>query len=200
MYLRACKRVGLLLGAAVLSSCVTVGGSGMSGSEQYYLLTAKASIEQPRTQLSLGVGPVRIAPFLDRTGLVSHNTQGEVEFSVTHRWAEPLVDGVQRVLMQNLEALSGASVHSFPWSRVTAPDLALRLDVLDLNRRPDGMAILEVNWILEDRRNDSLIAARRDGFMVPVGGNADEYATLINAYSELLVQLAQRVVQDVPAE
>lgn len=200
MYLRACKWAALLLGAAVLSSCVTVGGSGVVGSEQYYLLTAKASIEQPQTQLSLGVGPVRVAPFLDRTGVVSHNTRGEMEFSVTQRWAEPLVDGVQRVMMQNLEALSGARVHSFPWGRVTAPDLALRLDILDLNRRPDGMAILEVNWVLEDRRDDTLIAARRDGFMVPVDGSADEYAALINAYSELLAQLAQRVVQDLPTE
>lgn len=200
MYSRACRLVITLLGAAVLSSCVTMGGGGSATPEQYYLLTAKASIEEPQTQLSLGVGPVRVAPFLDRIGVVSHNTQGQMEFSIIHRWAEPLVDGIQRVSVQNLEALSGARVSSFPWTRATAPDLALRLDVLDFNRRPDGVAILEVNWVLEDRRDDTLIEARRDGFMIPTDGDSDDYAALVHAYSELLAQLAQRVARDLPAE
>ncbi len=200
MYSKAYRLMAALLGVMVLSGCVSLGGSGSAAPEQYYLLTAKASIQEPRTRLSLGVGPVRVAPFLDRTGVVAHNTQGEVEFSLTHRWAEPLVDGIQRVLVQNLEALSGARVSSFPWSRATAPDLALRLDVLDLNRRPDGVAILEVNWVLENRRDDTLIEARRDGFMIPTDGNPDDYAALVSAYSELLVQLAGRVAGELPAD
>lgn len=194
------KWAALLFGMAMLSGCVRLGGSVATVPEQYYLLTARASIEEPRTTLSLGVGPVRVAPFLEGRGVVSHNTRGEVEFSVTHRWAEPLVDGMQRVLVQNIEALSGAGMRSFPWTRTTGPDLSLRLDVLDLNRRPDGVAVLEVNWVLEDRRSNELLQARRDGFLVAVDGQADDYAALVDAYSVLLVQLARRVVSDLPTE
>lgn len=185
---------------AWLSGCVTVGGSGQSLPAHYYLLTAKASIEDSRTDLSLGVGPVRIAPFLDRSGIVIHNAGGEMTLSDTHRWAESLEQGIQRVTLQNVEALSGAKVRNFPWSRATAPDLALRLDIFDLNRRPDGMVVLEVNWVLEDLRSGSLIHSHRDGFMVRPVAELDDYPGLVNAYSDLLAQLALRVVEYLPPQ
>ncbi len=188
----------VILAALLLGGCITVGGPAQPTSAQFYLLTAKASIEDTRTERSLGVGPVRIAPFLNRTGIVIHDNGGELILSETHRWAESLEHGIQRVLLQNMEALTGAKVRNFPWSRATAPDLALRLDVLDLNRRSDGVAVLEVNWVLEDLRAGKLIETRRDGFMVRPDGTLDDYPALVVAYSTLLTQLAERVAEYVP--
>lgn len=200
MVVKIFRMLAVLVCMAGLISCISVGGSGYALPERYYLLTAKASIVEPRTELSLGVGPIRVAPFLDRSNIVIHNAGGEMTLPDNHRWAETLEHGIQRVMLQNTDALSGAKVRSFPWSRATAPDLALRLDVLDLNRRPDGIAVLEVNWVLEDLRSGTLIQARRDGFMANSVVEENDYFSLVNAYSELFTQLAQRVTEYLPLQ
>jgi len=181
-----------------LSACVTVGQPSQAQPQSYYLLTATASIEDPVTERSLGIGPIRVAPFLARPTIVLHNVAGEISLIDQHRWAEPLEQGIQRVMLQNLEAGTGAKVRSFPWTRATAPDLALRLDILDLNRRPDGIAVLEVNWVLEDLRDGHLIHSRRDGFMLTPSTELSEYPALVGAYSELLAQLARKVAEYLP--
>ena len=64
----------------------------------------------------MGVGPVVVPVYLDRPALVVRVGGDEVRLSSDHHWAEPLKDGVARVVAENLSAMIPTdSVVVFPW-------------------------------------------------------------------------------------
>mgnify|MGYP003700488167 CR=1 FL=1 len=186
---------GMVLLVLLLGGCI---GGGRSPEPDYYLLTAATGETASRyPHLALGVGPVRVSPFLDRTRIATHNG-ATIRMHDGHRWAEPLDEAVQRVLVQNLGLLTGADVRNFPWTRRTQPDLALRVDVLDLNATASGEAVLEVNWVLEDIPGDRLVHSGHDTFSRYTANAGADTEALVRAYSDLLGRLAIRIVEKLP--
>jgi uncharacterized protein len=179
----------LILAAGVLAGCITPG----SPVPDYYLLTAQSMpAQQQLGHVSLGVGPVRVAPFLERVQLVSHDGRADLEVDDRHRWAEPLDKGVQRVMVQNLAALTGAHTRNFPWSRSAIPQRALRIDVLDLNSRNDR-AVLEVLWVVEDTSGTQIPLRGRERLEQTLDGTNP--AARVLAYSQLLDGLARIIAR-----
>lgn len=160
-----------------LQGCV----GGRSTPEQYQLLTARA--ERNATTLindkTIGVGPVRIAQFLQRPQIVSHGGGTQLRFEENIRWGEPLDQGIQRVLVQNIATLTGAETRNFPWRQNATPDYALRIDIVDLDKLANGESILEVSWILEELKTSRILKTQQ------------ERISSTKDYDDLLVQLAQ---------
>lgn len=187
MILKHCRSLFSALIVLVLTSCV----APSSPPPNYYLLTAQAvSAQASLADVSLGVGPVRVAPFLERVQLVSHDGRAGLTVDGRHRWAEPLDKGVQRVMVQNLAALTGAQTRNFPWSRSAIPQRALRIDVLDLNSQGQE-AVLEVLWVVEDLGGEQAPLRGREKLSQPLGD--DSPAAQVLAYSRLLDNLAQNI-------
>lgn len=192
---KATLYVGFILAAFALSACQ----GPRSLNTSYYLLTAHSPrAEAPMRETVIGVGPVRVAPFLDRPQIITHGGGGETEVSDGQRWAEPLDRGIQRVLVQNLAGLTGADIRNFPWTRTTAPEYAVRIDILDFNRIADGNAVLEAHWMLEDVKRKELLYSRKETFQAPLDGAEDDHAALAKAYSELINQLALSIAAQIP--
>jgi uncharacterized lipoprotein YmbA len=188
-----------LIAAALATTLVGCLGSS-SKPPSYYLLTARATPIADKINTSIktvGVGPVRVAPFLMRQQIVTHAGSGDLIVADSQRWSEPLEQGIQRVLLQNLATLTHADTRNFPWTQSTIPNYAIRIDVVDLDRTADGNAVLEVNWILEDLAQSKLLISRHETFTAAVTAGADNYAALSRAYSELFLQLAQKLSQGV---
>lgn len=187
-------RLALLLAALALAACAP---TRSSPEPQHHVLLALADAPTTRVDTTIGVGPVRVAAFLEAMPLTVHDGSGALRLSGDHRWSEPLDQGIQRVLVQNLATLTEAKLRNFPWRQRATPQLAIRLDVLDLGRRADGSAVLDVIWHLENLAQERLSRSRRERFTVPVG---DGFAALPPAYSELLLRLSQRLVTSIEAE
>lgn len=177
---------------ATLAGCL----GGPSKSPQLYLLTARAHPMDMNLPTRIGVGPVRVAPFLKRAQIITHGGGGDITIADHHRWSEPLEAGIQRVLSQNLDALTGAEIRHFPWTQNTQPAYALRIDVIDMDRA-DGDAVLEVSWVLEDIVQAKVLESHRERLTTPINGGESTYAALTTAYSELLAQLAQQMAQGI---
>jgi uncharacterized lipoprotein YmbA len=183
---------GLLMGCmgiALLSGCI----GGRSPAPDYHLLTARAQTKIATLDTSIGIGPVRVAPFLTRTDITTHAGGGTMQFSEMERWGEPLEQGIQRVLLQNINTLTGAETRNFPWRQSGIPQYAARIDVTDLDRLADGKAMLEVSWMLEDLKNARVVKTQQERFSVAVGGSGVDGLT--TAYSELFAQLAEHIAQ-----
>jgi uncharacterized lipoprotein YmbA len=178
---------------ALLSGCI----GSRSATPDYHLLTARAPVNTAPSQsgVSIGVGPVHIAQFLDRPQIVTHSGGGTLQLNDSQRWAEPLEQGIQRALLQNFAALIGAETRNFPWRQNLTPDYAVRIDVTDLDRLGNGSALLEVSWVLEDLKNARVLKTQQEQLRATLGsgGNA-----LAEAYSDLLAQLAQRIAAQLP--
>jgi len=179
---------------------ITLGGcfgGSRSIAPNYYLLTARTVDVPPAKNFSLGVGPIRIAPFLARHQIVTHGGGSSLDISL-QRWGEPLEQGIQRVLQQNLTALTGAQSRGFPWRQNTTPDYALRIDVTDLDQLIGNTALLDVSWVLEDLKNHRVITTQQTRLTTTLNGS--DAPALVEAYSNLWEQLAQRVAQALPVQ
>ncbi|HET8711460.1 MAG TPA: PqiC family protein [Spongiibacteraceae bacterium] len=179
MALGRLSRLAVLPLLLSLQACFGLGGR--SEPAQYQLLTARAeqNAAAPLAGKSIGIGPVHVAQFLQRPQVVTHGGSSQLRVETNLRWGEPLEQGIQRVLVQNLAALTGAETRNFPWRQNMIPDYALRIDVIDLDKLPNGDSILEVNWVLED-----LTTAR-------VMKTQQERISSNSSYDDLLAQLAQ---------
>lgn len=181
------KSLGLIGLSIGLSACLP----GRSTTPDYHLLTARpASVAIAQNNLSIGVGPVHVAQFLNRPQIVTHGGGTALQMNDSQRWGEPLEQGIQRVLMQNLSAMTGAETRNFPWRQNLTPDYAVRIDIIDLDKSADGSALLEVNWALEDLKNAHLLKTQQEKLHTPLGSGSN---ALADAYSNLLAQLAQRI-------
>jgi uncharacterized lipoprotein YmbA len=175
-------------------------GGSRSIVPDYYLLTARTADAQPPNNagnVSIGVGPVRVAPFLARQQIVTHAGNSSLNI-LPQRWGEPLEQGIQRVLLQNLATLTGVQSRGFPWRQNTTPDYALRIDVIDLDRLNDKTALLDVGWVLEDLKNHRVITTQQTHLTTAING--DDATALVDAFSDLWEQLAQRAAQALPVE
>lgn len=192
------RRAGVLAAAmisALLAGCI----GSHSPAPTYYLLTAPAQTHAAApVNYAIGVGPVRVAPFLARSDITVHAGGAAMKFSEQERWGEPLEQGIQRVLLQNLHALTGAETRNFPWRQSGIPQFAVRIDVIDLDRLNDGSAVLEVSWLLEDLQSAKVLDTRQRRLTARVDGIGT--AALTAAYSDLFAQLAQQIAATLPPQ
>ena len=122
---------------------------------RFYVLTSLAEIggapaNATDRDLSIGVGPVTLAPYLDRVTLVTRVGSNQVEFSKIDRWAEPLPGNFARIQATNLGTLLGTRVVLYPWYSSTQPDYSVEIYVLRFERNSDGNAQLKARWTVRD--------------------------------------------------
>lgn len=173
------RRLFFLLASLSLSACI----GGRSEPVHYQLLTARAeqNTAVPLAGKTIGIGPVQIAQFLQRPQIVTHNGGSSLQVDPTLRWGEPLEQGIQRVLLQNISALTGAETRNFPWRQNATPEYAVRIDVTDFDKLANGETTLEVNWIVENLKTARILKTQQQR----IRSNKD--------YDDLLLQLAQQV-------
>ncbi len=188
------QRKSLLLVGLCTLLCACIGGR--STAPAYQLLTARASATAPANSATIGVGPVHVAQFLNRPQMVTHGGGVSLQLNDRLRWGEPLEQGIQRVLLQNIGTLTGSETRNFPWRQNLTPDYAVRIDVIDMDKLNDGSALLDVSWVLEDLKHSRVLKTQQEKLRAPIGGGSDALAV---AYSELLAQLSQRIAAQLSA-
>lgn len=177
-----------VIGAVLMSGCI----GSRSPAPSYHLLTARAQNKTLALDTSIGIGPVRVAPFLNRPNITTHAGGGALQFNDIERWGEPLEQGIQRVLLQNITILTGAETRNFPWRQSAIPQYAVRIDVTDLDKTADGNTALEVSWMLEDLKNSRVLKTQQQHLVAALNGS--DIGALTNSYSDLFAQLAQQIV------
>jgi uncharacterized lipoprotein YmbA len=172
-----------------------IAGCGSSPSNRYYVLTAENPNVPEGNTPSLGVGPVAVPEYLSGNKLVYNQQGNALEVAGSSLWAEPLEDGISRVLAINLASeLDTQNVRRFPWHPERKPDYGISVRVLALDA-DDKEAVLAAEWLVYDpdtarsinRRIIRLATALPDGDLQP--------ADIAPAYSELLLELSKIIAE-----
>jgi uncharacterized lipoprotein YmbA len=174
----------------VLSGCL-----GRTAPTQFYLMP---SLTGPDTappvsagwrDLTLGIGPVTVPPYLDRPQIVTRMSRTRLTLADFDQWAGPLADTIARVLAENLSLLIPTEqVVHYPWLRTVDPDYQITVEVLQFDRGPGGQVVLVARWSLLDRNAKEL--ALRTSRISQAAGGADYEAT-VTAMGRTLEVLAQ---------
>ena len=150
----------------------------------------------------LGIGPVTIPGYLDRPQLVTRVESNEVRLSGVARWAEPLREGVLRVLRQDLLVASGArSVVLYPWSAGALVEVVVAVDLLGFEPDARGNATLVARWSVREAAHGAVRTVRESHLSKPANGKGTgaEVAALSQALAALAGEIAVTVRELTPA-
>ncbi|MFT4825655.1 MAG: putative lipoprotein YmbA [Halioglobus sp.] len=188
------NRLLIVLCASILSAC------GSSPVSNYYLLNAMGTPNAGAQSPSLGIGPIEIPEYLNRNRLV-YNLEGNLlHVASNERWAEPLTNGVARVIGLNLSSLLNTeNVQGFPWYRSQKPDYGIQISVISLNAN-DTMANLTAEWVVQKPQAEKFLIRRISTFSQDLPAGTVTPAQIAPAYSKLLQQLSELIAATISAD
>ncbi len=196
---RSAHRVALL--AAVF---IWLGGCINTPLPDYYVLTpepGELSAAQFRdntevAELAIGVGPITIPETVNRANIVTPLDSNKLEVAEFHRWSEPLIENISRVLITNVADRLGVNkLYAYPWLRTEIDNIA-RIDILQMTGTLREEVYLQVRWqILTGDKPYQLLETRITEYRKIVRGVG--YSALVAAYSEAYAALSDDIARAV---
>lgn len=183
----------LALTAVLFTGCA----AGISAPARFYILTAPADAPLPTVGTSwntrtIGVGPVEVAAYLDRTQIVSRSSDSVLELGEFDRWAEPLDRSIPRVLLENLAIfLNSKRLALMAQDPRTPVDCQLVVRITGLDGTLGNQAVLTARWMLLDRDQEHIVQWEQTTIKEPTAGGG--YQALVEAQSRALAQLCRQI-------
>ncbi len=173
--------------ASLLGACNTTSPS------TYYMLTASGAGTPSGSKPSLGIGPIEVPEYLNRNGIVYGTDDNQLVISSYERWAEPLSDGIGRVLGFNLAvAMNTQSLQSYPWARGQSPDYGVQVNVLSMDAN-ESEASLVAEWRIKASTGKRMVSHRISSLTTPMSASEFSAAAIAPAYSQLLLLLSEEI-------
>jgi uncharacterized lipoprotein YmbA len=131
--------------------------------------------------LALGLGPIKLPAYLDRTEVVTRVEPNRLEVSENNHWAEPLKTNFSRVLAENLTTLLGTEqIVSFPWYSSTHLDYQITVDVDRFETDSQGNAQLTALWTIENPKTGKNLDQGESNLSTSGGGDASQSAQALS--------------------
>lgn len=175
----------------LLSSCIN------TPLPDYYVLTPQRSgtlVSRDMSAVALGLGPITIPETINRANIVTPLDSNQLEVAEYHRWSEPLIDNISRVVITNIADRLGVNkVYAYPWLG-NQIDYQVKIDVLQMTGTPDGSVYLQARWqILTGEKPRQLLETRISEFRQQVSGEG--YSAMVSAYSGAVSALSDEISQ-----
>lgn len=189
--LRAAGALGLALW---LTAC------GSSPRINYYLLTPANAPSATGQTPSLGIGPVEIPEYLNRRAIVRSGEGNKLQVFNQEHWAEPLEEGIVRVVGLNLaNLLNTQNIQYFPWDTRQAPAYGVRIKLLSLDAH-DQEASLVAEWSVSKPGDAGTSSRRMIQLQERLAGEELLPAQLAPSYSRLLYRLSELIAEAIRAD
>lgn len=185
--------LALLALAFCLSAC------GRSTPTNFYLLESSLGPRQIDSLPSrtLRVAQVETPSYLNRNNIVSRvNNQTRLILAEFHLWAEPVSNGVRRVVEEVLIApMLENGINVLPSGTEERGDFVLLIDVQRLDGNFNEKAVLESRWTLLSRSDKPLSSGIFAAEEMVRGAN---YDVLVEAESALVRQFGEYLARKLP--
>ena len=191
----------------IVAFCVpTLGGCSLGRKPpptRLYVLTALPQSERATHTVltntdTIGVGPVTLPQYTNRSQIVTGNTNPELDRASFEQWAEPLEGNFTRVLAENLsQLLATDQVMVFPWQGPADVSYHVIIDVTRFLGELGGQASLEARWSVIGKNGKEVLARKKSSFTEPVGGQ--DYQALAAALSRTVAHLSRDIAATVTA-
>jgi len=183
------------------ASLFLLSGCASSKPSRFYALNSMENTQDAQKkvvaeqQVFIGLDPVAIPGYLDRPQMVTRDKGNELHISEFDRWAGPLRENIERVLLENLSILlSGEPVSVISEKRGIQFHYRLDVNVTRLDAVPEGNVELKAQWTLagEDRQQ---ILMRESSVREPIEGK--DCNARVSAMSRSLGKLSQDIAEEI---
>jgi uncharacterized lipoprotein YmbA len=180
----------------LLASLVVVAGCAKGPPPDFYVLHAQPSesIVGIERGVAVGVGPVELPAHLNRSQIVTRDTDYRLELSETHHWAEPLKDSVPRVIAINLSnMLESNRVYVVPRRQKVSLEFQVSIDIARFDGELGEAAILGARWTLYGKDAREPLLSRVT--IVTETTEDGSYNALVAASSRTLEALSSEIAE-----
>lgn len=144
------------------------------------------------TNWVIGLGPIHIPKYLDRTQIVTAVSEHQYQLSDNQRWAEPLDQNITLALLKALpDQLGTDRIIAYPWPQRLLIDYQIGIEILEFNADQTGQNRLLAQWFI--KHNDQIIVNKR--FDYHVSAAAPGYEEQAKAQSACLSKLGQEIAE-----
>lgn len=197
--------IGLAATLLLLSACTgDIGNLKNIGKEsdpaKFYALSVapKPEAEVAHAPQVIGIGPVTVADYLDRSHIVVRKSPTELELGDFDRWGGKLDKEIQRVLVANLaQSHHGSTVIGHPWRSAVNPDVSVEVMIDRFERDSDGKAKLSASWQVFAQASREPVAFRQWSAEQDAAAG---YTALTASLSDLVAQLSNEIAATLPAK
>lgn len=196
------RRAALLL-TALAALSATSGCSILEAdpdTSRYFVLSSTETSAPPslsRSDIHIGIGPVKLPGYLDTQNIVRTGQGGAIEYVSDAFWAESLQDAFARALLYRTGARLGtAHAVSYPWYSTTRVDFKVPVDVLRFEATADGRAVLDARWSVARTSDGFVLGGMQSVFEETAGADP---AMIVDALNRCIDRLADAIATAVAA-
>jgi len=186
----------MVLGAALL---VMAGCTGTSKPSTFYLLKTLPESEAGvpvQGGVSVAVGPISLPAYLDRLPMAASGDGHVLSVDEFHRWAEPLKDGISRVLAENLAILlKTANVYVHPHRRGVPIDYQVEIAVSRFIADVDGAAAFVAYWSIVGGDGQTVLSRNRSSLAERAASR--EPGAVVAAQNKVLQDLSREIASEI---
>ncbi len=191
----------LITGVAVLCMCVgTLPGCSRSPRVNFYTLgdyEKTAAVNPSKSAPSVTVANITLPELVDRPQLVERVAGNRVEILETHRWAEPLKNGISRLLAENLAGRLGSNlVTTYTQNTGGEADYKVVVDI----RRFESMGTtvsVEAFWSIRRTVKGTLNSGRTQ---ISESRNGAGYDALLAAYNRAIASVGNDIAKAINSD
>jgi len=177
-----------IITAVLLTAC------GTTPPTTFYTLSAEAQGEagaRDARAIVVGIGPVEVAPYLERSQIVRRTGRTRLQLAEYDRWAEPIENNIASVLSDNLARLMPTIQPIVrPWSEAGA-EYHVLVKVLRFDSDADGRVVLNVDWGIQQDGSHSMPVVRRT--RIEQMSEGSDYDSITRAMSAALTVLSEAI-------
>jgi uncharacterized lipoprotein YmbA len=145
-------------------------------------------------ELTIGLGPLVLPEYLDRSQIVTRKGLNQLEVNEFHRWAGTLEGEFFRVLTENLSALTGTDrIEIYPFRGHFEPEFIIGLKVFAFEGSLGESARLHCVWTLSGP-GDSVAETFSTLIVESAPGG---FESMVSAKSKALGQLSSQIAKEI---
>ena len=140
--------VGALVGTMLCAGCF-----GKSQPSRFYTLSAMEQAAagalpvSPARDVAIGIGPIKIADYLDRSEIVTRTGDNRLELAEYDQWAGSFEDNLTQVMADNIGVMVPTErIYLYPWPTSLTLDYQVVLDIVRCDGRLNGEVLLTARW------------------------------------------------------
>ena len=175
--------------------------AGCSGSPviQYYMLSAEEPPEHsvhPKYEPHIAVGPVSLPEIVNRPQFVIRTAINQVTVVENHQWADPLADGMSRVIAENLMQLLGVKqISVYPQSAAGHAEYRVLVDMHRFESSLGGTALMDALWTVRHSGSNERKSLKEGRSRSEEPTNGSTYEALAAAHSRNLARISHDIAE-----
>jgi uncharacterized lipoprotein YmbA len=182
-----------LLSILLVSGCATT-----SLPVDFYTLSPSVVSETPAANCGdvvIGIGPVLWPQYLDRPQIVTRLSPNRISFDEFHRWAGPLDENFEGVLIDNLsKRLQTDYVIKSPGQLPYKPRYKVQIRINQFDGRPGDAVTLKAAWSVVDPNSGKEPALHQSLIREATAGEG--YENMVVAASAAVAELSRQIATE----